>query len=53
MLNLLVIFIVKRDIPLMCEEERTVINMISLQMQTFFTSAKTKDIQHKTAEPRP
>ena len=51
-LNLLVIFVVKRDIPLMYEGARIVIIMISLQMQAFVRSAKSKDIKHMSVEQR-
>ena len=37
----------------MCVEARIVISLISLQMQIFVTSAKIRDIQHKTVEPKP
>ena len=46
-LNLLIISMVKRDIPLMYAGARMAINMISLRMQATVISVKSKDIKHK------
>ena len=46
--NPLVIFVVKRDIPLMCVGERTPINMTNLKTWVTVTSAITKVIRHMT-----
>ena len=51
--NPLVIFVVKRDIPLMYTRARMPINMTNLRTWVIVTSTTSKDIRHKTARLEP
>ena len=51
--NPLAIFVVKRDIPLMCARARMPINITNLKIWVIVTSAKRKVIRHMNVELKP
>ena len=52
-LNPLVIFVVKRDIPLMYVGVRMPISMTNPRTRVTITNAISKDTRHKTTRPKP